>query len=351
MEQAQPAAPTPPDTPRQLPPELVLRIFEVAASTSTPTEWSKTARKSCLASRGLRDLVQPFLWRYLRYNLTTKGATRLLQAADMADLAAHTRVLELCRIKLYRADAFDAVFAFGSLERLTVQAEVKAAHNLRQLTLASLTLRLDHPLSFPHLTELSLFEITATAASYDHLLSPTTLPSLCALAISRFTDETDEQQYFPHLSPELIARLHALQLTSRDLEHIPQSILESPVPKLLSIIYIYSKEWLTLLRTLSSYSPFAIRLVYRSGVASLVKVLPTLRTEFPPGAPLPLAVFLPTESCDRSIYLHVEDLEKEGEAASVPVVRESNPLSASREWALSLDFLKMAEKLVESEGR
>ncbi|GAA5918011.1 hypothetical protein JCM6882_007588 [Rhodosporidiobolus microsporus] len=194
-------------------------------------------------------------------------------------------------------------------------------------------------------------EPPTTATSYDYLLSSTTLPSLRALAISRFTDETDEQQYFPDLSPELIARLHALQLTSRDLEHIPQSILESPVPKLLSITYIYSKEWLTLLRTLSSYSLFAIRLVYRSGVASLVKVLPSLRNDLRPGAPVPLAVFLPTESCDRSIYLHVEDLEKEGEAAGVPVTRESNPLSASRDWALSLDFLEMAKKLVESEGR
>ncbi|GAA5908985.1 hypothetical protein JCM6882_004962 [Rhodosporidiobolus microsporus] len=347
--------------PRHLPPELILLIFDLIPSTSTRTEWFETARMGCLVSRNLRALVQPLLWRHVRCNFPNLGANKL-QAAATSDLVAHTRILELSHVIRYRRATFGAAAAFAKLERLTVQglsdpvlsSFLYRVPHLRQLTLASLILRLDDPVHFPHLTELSLFGITTTVASYDRILSPTSLPSLRALAISRFSVDRSNRKDFPKLPSELLARLHALHLMyyrPSDLRNTPLALLESPIPKIISFSHISPPEWLPLLHALSSSPLCALRIANPADVASLVPILPLFRTEPPQShsRPFPLAIFLTTGACNRSDDLHGKALEEAGANAGMPVVWETNPLSASKVWTFSLDFFQFVKGLVDRE--
>ncbi|GAA5908999.1 hypothetical protein JCM6882_004965 [Rhodosporidiobolus microsporus] len=183
----------------------------------------------CLVSRRVRDCAQPLLWRQV-------SAVRLSAAAREADpegLGRHVRVLDVSGTARSYGGGHQAEIA--SLLRLPGVTDVRACGfqgesdtnadtilprltEMRCITLDMVDLGPSvAPVAFPHLTSLSLFDVSIPRTLLHTLLQPHYLPSLRFLHLSLLLDqERDETHFFPTLSHPFLQQLRMLQIDAED---------------------------------------------------------------------------------------------------------------------------------------
>ncbi|GAA5906497.1 hypothetical protein JCM6882_004451 [Rhodosporidiobolus microsporus] len=197
----------------------------------------------CLVSRHVRDCAQPLLWRQL-------SAARLSAAAREADPE------RLGRHVLWGSRAFNSAHAAEalSLVRLPGVTDVRASGFQREeavgadvlfpfLTAARhITFALVDlgptvsPLVFPHLSSLSLSDVTISGTLLTNLLHSSYLPNLRFLYLNRLDDHEDINfEFFASLDQPFLQQLKVLQIGVDGCDEFDATTAEYPDALVVSV--------------------------------------------------------------------------------------------------------------------
>ncbi|GAA5829825.1 hypothetical protein JCM11251_007897 [Rhodosporidiobolus azoricus] len=333
----------------RLPTELLLLIFELMWS-STPDEGQRDAHflAYSLVSRRLHRFALPFLWRSVRFDLTTAAhRAKLREIASSDDKAQLVRSLfldmgsRIPRAESTKRNGCEVVCKFINLEELRVKGWFGRSHiqrdllnhlsHLRSLRLADLALPLSEPLTFPNLSELfisGLFRSSwkASTAQISPLLNTATVPSLHTLAIEKsHTSRLSSWTYFPRLPNDLLSRLRVIQVYTSFYAELPSSLSNLKTPSLLKLITRLNRYDVDYLPARSaSFSPYVLEI---NDYQTLHAVDCRIRayTSNPFAWPLPLAIFVASYlylATDSSTQRHIDSLQMICETHNIRLIRE-----------------------------
>ncbi|GAA5892281.1 hypothetical protein JCM5296_003225 [Sporobolomyces johnsonii] len=227
----------------RLPNELVLRIIELSApSTFFSTTYSSrqtNLRNCCLVSRQFRQLAQPLLFAVFKATSSEELHT-FLNATKAIGLEHHVQAVAL----IYSMDALDGTVPEDlvrlaqdcpALEQLSVpyagefdMTRLEVFKHLRSLTLNDGELVATSPFVLPLLADLSIYTISATPEMLASTFTPSTLPSLRALAF--FGIDNDDRLVFSQPIETLCPQLHMLSRDVNDSDYLPDGAFISSRP-------------------------------------------------------------------------------------------------------------------------
>ncbi|GAA5911562.1 hypothetical protein JCM5296_007209 [Sporobolomyces johnsonii] len=229
----------------RLPNELILHILELSAPSTyfSRTYFSRQMNlcNCCLVSRQFRQLAQPLL--FAAFEATTSEKLHsFLNATKAIGLGHHVQAVALLYTVGVRGktgtapnDLVRLAQDCPALEQLSLpcagQFDMKRLEvfkHLRSLTLNDAELFTTSPFVLPLLAELSICSVSAHRNELTSIFTPSTLPSLRALAF--FGADHDDGTVFSEPIETLCSQLHMLSRDVQDYEFHPHSTLASSCP-------------------------------------------------------------------------------------------------------------------------
>ncbi|GAA5864518.1 hypothetical protein JCM1840_000528 [Sporobolomyces johnsonii] len=213
----------------RLPNELVLRIIELSVpSTLFSTTYSSrqtNLRNCCLVSRQFRQLAQPLLFAFFQAT-SREELHSFLSATKAIGLEHHVQAVLLA----YPSGVLrETVTVSNDLVRLAHDCpalQQLSIPDLRSLTLNNADMFASRPFVLPLLADLSSYPISATPEMLTSTFTPSTLPSLRALAICPVNDDAS----FIESIETLCSQLHMLSMHGMDWAYLPDGAFTSSRP-------------------------------------------------------------------------------------------------------------------------
>ncbi|GAA5862024.1 hypothetical protein JCM1840_006911 [Sporobolomyces johnsonii] len=242
----------------RLPNELLLRVLELSVSSSFASQpyadRRSTLRNYSLVSHRFRQLAQPLLFALFKATSSSK-LRHFLYAVKAIGLQHHVKAVALDHnvgVEIYGglppndlvrlAEDCPALeqLSLGTAGRFDLTRLVVFKH-LRSLTLNWGDLSASSPFVLPLLADLTVEGISASPETLASTFTPSTLPSLRALALSNIEHDTS----FSEPIEALRSQLHMLATGPDDLCLLPDNVLvdHRPITLLLCSLPQFVQRW------------------------------------------------------------------------------------------------------------